>query len=79
MIVHPTSDAIAKVLKYASHRHPLHVTFCFQVTMTKSWLPLESNPDVMNEYVAKMGLDITKVQFHGRRIFSNVIDHINAS
>ena len=32
--------------------------------MTKSWLPLESNPDVMNDYVGKMGLDLTKIQFH---------------
>ena len=32
--------------------------------MTKSWLPLESNPDVMNDYVSKMGLDVSKIQFH---------------
>ena len=33
-------------------------------TMTKTWLPLESNPDVMNDYVSKMGLDLSKIQFH---------------
>ena len=32
--------------------------------MTKTWLPLESNPDVMNDYVGKMGLDLTKISFH---------------
>ena len=32
--------------------------------MTITWLPLESNPDVMNDYVGKMGLDLSKVQFH---------------
>ena len=32
--------------------------------MTKTWLPLESNPDVMNDYVSKMGLDLSKIQFH---------------
>ena len=27
------------------------------------WFPLESNPQLMNEYVAKLGLDTTKYQF----------------
>lgn len=30
----------------------------------KNWLPLESNPDVINDYVSKMGLDTTKIAFH---------------
>lgn len=32
--------------------------------MPKNWLPLESNPDVMNDYVGRLGLDLTKIAFH---------------
>jgi ubiquitin carboxyl-terminal hydrolase L3 len=32
--------------------------------MPKNWLPLESNPDVINDYVAKMGLDVSTLAFH---------------
>ena len=32
--------------------------------MVKNWLPLESNPDVINDYVQKMGLDVSKISFH---------------
>ena len=31
--------------------------------MGKKWLPLESNPDVMNSFVEKLGLDITAHAF----------------
>lgn len=30
----------------------------------KQWFPLESNPEVMNTYVEKMGLDVSKYSFH---------------
>lgn len=31
--------------------------------MPKSWLPLESNPDVINSYCEKMGADMSNVKF----------------
>lgn len=31
--------------------------------MPKKWFPLESNPDVMNSYASKMGLDVTQYAF----------------
>ena len=31
--------------------------------MPKQWFPLESNPEIMNAYIYKMGIDPT-VQFH---------------
>ncbi|GIL51422.1 hypothetical protein Vafri_7413 [Volvox africanus] len=30
---------------------------------TKKWVPLESNPDVLNEFVAKLGLDVSNYSF----------------
>ena len=29
----------------------------------KKWVPLESNPDVLNEYAAKLGADLSQYQF----------------
>ena len=29
----------------------------------KNWIPLESNPDVLNEYAARLGLDTTTYAF----------------
>ena len=29
----------------------------------KKWVPLESNPDVLNEYAAKLGADMSQYQF----------------
>jgi len=31
--------------------------------MPKHWFPLESNQDVMNAYIQKMGVDVSKIQF----------------
>ena len=31
--------------------------------MGKRWLPLESNPDVLNDFVQKLGFDISKYAF----------------
>lgn len=33
-------------------------------TMGKKWLPLESNPDVLNDFTSRLGLDISKYSFH---------------
>jgi ubiquitin carboxyl-terminal hydrolase L3 len=30
---------------------------------SKQWFPLESNPEVMNDYVSKLGLDVTDCAF----------------
>lgn len=32
--------------------------------MPKHWFPLESNPEVMNAYIGKMGVDTSKYAFH---------------
>ena len=32
--------------------------------MPKHWLPLESNPDVINKYISEMGLDTKKTMFY---------------
>lgn len=32
--------------------------------MGKRWLPLESNPDVLNDFVGKLGLDVSQYAFH---------------
>ena len=32
--------------------------------MGKKWLPLESNPDVLNDFTAALGLDVSKHSFH---------------
>jgi ubiquitin carboxyl-terminal hydrolase L3 len=31
--------------------------------MTRTWIPLESNPEVLTEFAGKLGLDSTKWQF----------------
>jgi ubiquitin carboxyl-terminal hydrolase L3 len=31
---------------------------------SKQWFPLESNPDVMNSYVQKLGLNIEQFKFY---------------
>ncbi len=31
--------------------------------MGKKWVPLESNPEVLNEYAEKLGVDTSKYQF----------------
>ena len=31
--------------------------------MVKRWIPLESNPDVLNTFTAKLGLDTSKYSF----------------
>lgn len=31
--------------------------------MGKRWIPLESNPEVLNEFSAKLGMDISTFQF----------------
>ena len=31
--------------------------------MGKRWLPLESNPDVLNDFVQKLGFDTSKYAF----------------
>ena len=31
--------------------------------MGKKWLPLESNPEVLNDFVSKLGYDTTKYSF----------------
>lgn len=31
--------------------------------MGKKWVPLESNPDVLNDYAAKLGADLSRFQF----------------
>ena len=31
--------------------------------MGKKWLPLESNPEVLNDFVSKLGFDTTKYSF----------------
>lgn len=30
---------------------------------SKKWVPLESNPDVLNDFVVKLGLDASKYSF----------------
>ena len=32
--------------------------------MGKKWLPLESNPDVLNDFTSSLGLDLSKYSFH---------------
>lgn len=32
--------------------------------MEKKWLPLESNPDVLNDFTSSLGLDVSKYSFH---------------
>ena len=32
--------------------------------MVKKWLPLESNPDVLNDFSKKLGLDTSQYSFH---------------
>ncbi|KAK9903583.1 hypothetical protein WJX75_009284 [Coccomyxa subellipsoidea] len=32
--------------------------------MGKKWLPLESNPDVLNDFTSQLGLDVSKHSFH---------------
>lgn len=32
--------------------------------MGKKWLPLESNPDVLNDFTSTLGLDVSKYSFH---------------
>lgn len=32
--------------------------------MPKNWFPLESNPDVMTQYVANLGVNMRDLQFH---------------
>lgn len=32
--------------------------------MGKKWLPLESNPDVLNDFSEKLGLDTSRYSFH---------------
>ena len=32
--------------------------------MGKKWLPLESNPDVLTDFTAALGLDVSKHAFH---------------
>jgi len=32
--------------------------------MGKKWLPLESNPDVLNDFTSRLGLDVSKYSFH---------------
>ena len=32
--------------------------------MGKKWLPLESNPDVLNDFSRKLGLDTSQCSFH---------------
>lgn len=32
--------------------------------MGKRWLPLESNPDVLNNFTSALGLDISQYSFH---------------
>lgn len=31
--------------------------------MTKKWIPLESNPEVLNEFVAALGIDVSRYSF----------------
>lgn len=31
--------------------------------MGKKWIPLEANPDVLNEYTSNLGLDTSKMSF----------------
>ena len=31
--------------------------------MVKKWIPLEANPEVLNEYTKKLGLDTSKMSF----------------
>ena len=32
--------------------------------MGKKWLPLESNPDVLNDFTTALGLDVSRHSFH---------------
>ena len=32
--------------------------------MPKKWLPLESNPEVLNDFAASLGLDVAQFAFH---------------
>jgi ubiquitin carboxyl-terminal hydrolase L3 len=32
-------------------------------TMGKKWVPLEANPDVLNDFAAKLGVSTTRFQF----------------
>lgn len=31
--------------------------------MTKKWIPLESNPDVLNDFVTSLGIDVSRYSF----------------
>lgn len=31
--------------------------------MGKRWIPLEANPDVLNKFAGKLGVDTTKIAF----------------
>ena len=32
--------------------------------MGKRWLPLESNPEVLNKFTSELGLDVSQYSFH---------------
>ena len=32
--------------------------------MGKRWLPLEANPDVLNEFAKELGLEVSQCSFH---------------
>ncbi len=43
--------------------------------MGKKWLPLESNPEVLNDFVSKLGYDTSKYSFCD--VFG--LDEVNAT
>lgn len=46
------------------HRHPRHIpSFSSAASMGKKWIPLEANPDVLNEFAKKLGVTTQNFEF----------------
>lgn len=43
---------------------------------TRNWIPLESNPEVLNEYAGKLGVDLAASQLQFCDVFS--LDEVRA-
>ena len=43
---------------------PHRGSLLYHCNMGKKWLPLESNPDVLNDFARKLGLETSRHSFH---------------
>ena len=60
--VHSDSSCLPDSATQVEGRAPAGLTHC-AAAMGKRWIPLESNPVVLNEYAKKLGFDTSKYAF----------------